>query len=998
VTQKINQVTGCESTMSELRIRALLLDDNQNLWVGTYEGLCKIKLDSAKNSGLFTGEEIKALHGKIIIKLFQDSKKNILIGTAEYGLIKINHKNSAIDFISQRALKSEAKLSTISSIAQPNDIEIWASTYGKGIYVFNINTGELIRHLRHESSQTNSINLDVIGALLVDDSGIVWVGTWGGGLNKANLANGAIVSLNQTDNSERTISHQITSMLELNSGEIWFGSWGNGITTFNYHLGFSRLKNKNNEAYKALDDLLINALQQDKFGTIWIGTNKGLLSYSMLDRELSQFKYNNYFQENVINALMVYDETIWIGTQNGVYLFNIEKQKLTEVRDKANMMKHSVTAFSKTSDGTVWIGSQKGLYYLPVDSKHLKLVSLTNSNLSSASIKGLIVTSSGDLWVSTALGVDRLVQRSNGDVVFESINQRIGFSEKYFGGNLIEDGMGRVWFFDYMIDPRTWEGFSLDQSIGWDVGTIWNGSKLKTNNGLILQGGTTGVQIVDTKKWQAWSYEPQTTITNLKVDNYLQPIFKDKTLVLPESSKSFSVEFSALDFSAPEKNQYAYQLSGYDSEWIKTGSENRNATYTNIPPGSYTLHIKGTNSRGQWSSNQINLKVAQRPSWYETTSAKIFFLVLFISGFHTYYLLRLKKIRNKREKLNILVSERTQNIERLGYIGRQLTSSLDIPNILQTVHANISHLIPSDLLFVALVDSQNKTITIGNVNKEKHAHQGQTFSLTDLNNPVVNCIVNNSKILTKSSNEFLLLFKSSENKSTNRTMESRIYLPLTVNKKTIGCISLQSYKKSAFKTNELNMLETICSFASIAINNANMQHALKLASNLDFLTQLPNRRKFSHQAQLEIDKIKIEKSANGVCFAISDIDHFKSINDTYGHDCGDFILKQVAEHFRKMIGENELVARWGGEEFVFMFPNTKLEAAFALLDTLRLSLANKKIRYNENLINVTATFGVSEVDSTYSLGTTLKNIDIALYYGKQNGRNSVIQFKPETKT
>ncbi len=163
---------------------------------------------------------------------------------------------------------------------------------------------------------------------------------------------------------------------------------------------------------------------------------------------------------------------------------------------------------------------------------------------------------------------------------------------------------------------------------------------------------------------------------------------------------------------------------------------------------------------------------------------------------------------------------------------------------------------------------------------------------------------------------------------------------------------------------------------------------LKAMSETDPLTGLVNRR----YVQEELKEIIRESRAEQYlfCIAIGDIDYFKQINDTYGHDAGDYILSELSKHFLDYMKDKAIVSRWGGEEFLFVLPRLNGDEAMKLLDELRLSVKRKEYVFGDNTIKVTMTFGVDEYSDQVGVENTIAEADKKLYMGKQSGRDRVI--------
>lgn len=165
---------------------------------------------------------------------------------------------------------------------------------------------------------------------------------------------------------------------------------------------------------------------------------------------------------------------------------------------------------------------------------------------------------------------------------------------------------------------------------------------------------------------------------------------------------------------------------------------------------------------------------------------------------------------------------------------------------------------------------------------------------------------------------------------------------------------------------------------------------LEYISNYDFLTNLSNRRHFESLIKANILDNKHYENRKTV-LAIMDIDHFKSVNDEYGHHAGDVVLQEVAKIIVDNIQEGNLAARWGGEEFIVLFPNTSIGKCQFIVNEIRKKIEKSEVMFENNLINVTASFGLTDVkgntDKEFLVG--FKKADEALYLAKQNGRNRI---------
>jgi diguanylate cyclase (GGDEF)-like protein len=213
-------------------------------------------------------------------------------------------------------------------------------------------------------------------------------------------------------------------------------------------------------------------------------------------------------------------------------------------------------------------------------------------------------------------------------------------------------------------------------------------------------------------------------------------------------------------------------------------------------------------------------------------------------------------------------------------------------------------------------------------------------------------------------------------------------IPLESQKSILGTLTLLTYKSAARREYYFRTLNIIAHHISLAINNALLYQEVHRLSTVDELTGLPNRRAFYSKFQDEI--VRSRRFGHPFSLAILDIDHFKIVNDTYGHVQGDVVLKELAKVFSSSIRDKvDTVGRFGGEEFVILFPQTELKNARAVVDRLHRAVQNHPIHLHDNS---------GEIRITVSVGLVADEIinaaDKALYIAKETGRNKVVEADP----
>ena len=187
------------------------------------------------------------------------------------------------------------------------------------------------------------------------------------------------------------------------------------------------------------------------------------------------------------------------------------------------------------------------------------------------------------------------------------------------------------------------------------------------------------------------------------------------------------------------------------------------------------------------------------------------------------------------------------------------------------------------------------------------------------------------------------------------------------------------------------LIGVICSLFSSNIQSAEIEllrtnQELRVAAGTDPLTGLPNRRSLLN----EMHRFKKANPSSNFAISIADIDFFKRVNDTYGHACGDYLLKELAKLFLERTSDQGSVCRWGGEEFCFFFPNLNLDEACSMMLGITHAVEQMRLEYEGNTISFTITAGVEENDFVSDIDKLVELADTKLYIGKENGRNQVV--------
>lgn len=347
-------------------------------------------------------------------------------------------------------------------------------------------------------------------------------------------------------------------------------------------------------------------------------------------------------------------------------------------------------------------------------------------------------------------------------------------------------------------------------------------------------------------------------------------------------------------------------------------------------------------------------------------------------------------------------TQEKDDLTRLIKVGAALNSELDLDKLLELVVDNIIEITTAERGFLMLAENNDLQFRIARDNKNTPLTQANfmishtiTKAVFETGNPILIADVEDgsSWILTQSVLDLHL--------------KSMLCVPLKTSDKIIGLIYVDnSIQSSRFGQRELDLLTTLAGQTTIAIENARMYGhleelvdertadlsqanvELERMARTDPLTRLPNRRDFMEKMGHEV--AVAERNGRTFVLVIADIDKFKQCNDTFGHDCGDSILVSVSTLLKKSIRKQDYVGRWGGEEFILMFPDTDWAGGEKVANKVRKKIEDYTFDYNGTSIKITMTFGVCVFDKSHGVDECLKRADEALYRGKEAGRNRVV--------
>ncbi len=608
------------------RVRTLYWDKDGVLWLGTQKGLCSLDPVTSETQCYYhtNGQSTE----DVITSIYEDSVGNFWVGSS--GGLNIFDKKTGLFTLMVHDDNDDGSIGNndVRVIFEDQSGNLWVGTRGGGVSKINIKPRKFESY-RSTSNVWYTLSDANIFSMMEDSQGVIWLGTNNGGLNKIDLQLKTQTYLLSDITKEE--NRDLSAIVE-DGNSIWVGSLG-GLNKIN-KVTNEWITYKNDEREDSLSHNTVLSVLKDHDGQLWVGTLQGLNLYDAQNdrfiRYYSDPKNKETLSSDTINVLFEdHEGNLWIGTNSGLNKMNRLNGKVTrylyQTSGDNSISDNIIHSITEDADHHLWIGTQYGLNQFDIETGLFKLYT-TEDGLPNNTIRSIQVDSSGLLWISTNKGISTL-------------------------------NVDRTIFTNYdLLDGMQGNGYN-------------NNASTITKNGILLFGGPNGFDVIDPSKVSKSTYLPPMVITGFKVMNqtidYRNELFNQGKISLNYKQKNIHVEFASLDYTIPNRNQYAYKLEGVDQDWILIGSRNF-LDYSNLPIGNYTLKIKGTNSDGIWNEEGLSISLIISPPWWLTTGAyAIYIFIGFIILFMIFKLISDRK-EERNLKLTKMLNESINVLSRIG--------------------------------------------------------------------------------------------------------------------------------------------------------------------------------------------------------------------------------------------------------------------------------------------------------------------------------------------
>ncbi len=666
--------------LPDFTVTSLLRDRTGAIWVGTLSGLARAAPGSTKFVPVTLPIPYQGDAAVEISSLLEDHTGAIWVGTGRNGAFIIDPDGGTAHPAPLPA-DSAGPVATygVKTMLEIQPGVIWLGTDGQGILDMEQGQSQP-RSIRHDNSINTSLLNDMVRALYKDRSGLVWVAT-DRGISRYDPRQHAVATLFGVANRAGGLSDpDILSMLPRPDGKVWIGLRYHGIDILDPATGqVIPLPADPRHPETALPAFAIAAMVPLPGGGVLAGTGSGLYRLDGTGTTIERLDIPGRPANREILSMCDCHGSIWLGGKDGLWQVAVGDTGTVRVlRHEAGngLTDPRVEVVSRGADDTIWVGTPNGLNLVHAHGGEIERIYPDRTDparLASGEIISLLTDRQGRLWVGTLDdGLFEMTGRDDsGRPVFRRLGKAQGLPNEDIG-SLQMDAAGRIWMSTdeglAVLDPVSSAVQSLGREEGVAISTYWAGAGAVSDQGEILFGGLGGLTVVTPALLTNDTYQPPLVVTDIRVGG--KPVLAGRKLpggtllpiVLGPDSNSLHVEFTLLDYSAAGNDRFAYRLDGFDPDWVENEITPRLAAYTNLPPGRFTLRLRGSDHEGVWGESQIALPVIVLPAWYQTPWFRLAALVVVALLVAALVQARTALLRQRQRELERQVAERTAEL------------------------------------------------------------------------------------------------------------------------------------------------------------------------------------------------------------------------------------------------------------------------------------------------------------------------------------------------
>jgi len=611
------------------------------IWFTGYKGLARLNPNSKKVK-FFRPKKRTERNG--VFTAIEDDDGMLWLGTPGNNLQRFNPVDSSFKQYSIKRQVKEYNNFNIRDLVFDGNNNLWLAT-NSGLIYFNLQD-ESAHHFLPENNNPASISSFNNQSICIDFAGSVWIGSWDKGLNRYDSLRTEFKAFTHNSNDPKGYGPGWAIFIEEDHKKnIWIGTGYSFINRFNKNdETFSRFPENGNTP-----EGFISSVFEDSQKRLWFGINGYLYQFEADDNKFRELPVLRQYGQNTIHDFYEDDKgSLWFGRDDGFFSFNPNKNTIDHFTldsfPGASQASNEVNRLIGDPNYNIWIGTNNGLFKFERQTGKISRIGFNegkHKSLSDQDINSLCIDKSGILWVGTWYGgLNRYNPQTGVTKIYTTVN---GLPVNSIQGILEDEKNNTLWMSTFMgitrFDLKNETFLNFDTKDGVHATEFADGAYLKTSQNEFLFGGSNGFTMFKPQNIKENVTPPKVLITDIKLSNQSvisgpessldKPAYEADEIILKHDQNDISFEFLALHLINSQRNQYAYILENYETEWRNVGSQ-RSAIYPNLPPGNYTFRVKAANFNHYWNEEGASVKVTIHYPWWRSVWAYLTYILLVV--------------------------------------------------------------------------------------------------------------------------------------------------------------------------------------------------------------------------------------------------------------------------------------------------------------------------------------------------------------------------------